>query len=120
MGSYSNLECTGLAVRVPSHARQQRLEADEDKAAKSIGISMSWWAGWHAALSRRRVAFFRGWKDREYKANMLRNAKDLQGLTIRAKESEIGAVEQFSFDDETWAIRYVRVNTEAGLTAGSF
>jgi hypothetical protein len=39
-------------------------------------------------------------------ATMFRNTKDLQGLTIRATNGEIGAVEQFYFDDETWAIRY--------------
>jgi hypothetical protein len=36
---------------------------------------------------------------------MLRNAKDLHGLTIRATDGEIGTVDRFHFEDETWAIR---------------
>ncbi len=46
---------------------------------------------------------------------MLRNAKDLQRLTIRATDGEIGTVEEFYFDDETWAIRYLTVNTGGWL-----
>jgi hypothetical protein len=46
---------------------------------------------------------------------MLQNAKDLQGLTIRAKDGELGSVEQFYFDDDTWAIRYLVVNTGGWL-----
>jgi hypothetical protein len=42
---------------------------------------------------------------------MLRNTKDLHGFTIRAKDGEIGTVDQFYFDDETWAIRYLTVDT---------
>jgi len=48
---------------------------------------------------------------REILETMLRNARDLQGLTIRATDGEIGAVEQLYFDYETWAIRYFTVNT---------
>jgi hypothetical protein len=46
---------------------------------------------------------------------MLRNAKELQGLTIRARDGELGSVEQFYFDDDTWAIRYLVVNTGGWL-----
>ena len=42
---------------------------------------------------------------------MLRNVKDLHGFTIRATDGEIGTVDQFYFDDETWAIRYLTVET---------
>jgi hypothetical protein len=44
--------------------------------------------------------------------NMLTNATHLKGLTIRATDGKLGTVEQFYFDDETWAIRYLIV--EAG------
>jgi hypothetical protein len=40
---------------------------------------------------------------------MLRNAKDLHGFTIQAIDGEIGTVDQFYFDDDTWAIRYLTV-----------
>src|SRR5690242_49151 len=42
---------------------------------------------------------------------MLRNTKDLHGLTIRATDGDMGTVDQFYFDDETWAIRYLMVET---------
>jgi hypothetical protein len=46
---------------------------------------------------------------------MLRNAKDLHGMTIRATDGEIGTVEQFYFDDETWVIRYLVLQTGGWL-----
>jgi hypothetical protein len=42
---------------------------------------------------------------------MLRNAKDLHGFTIRATDGEFGTVEQVYFDDDTWAVRYLIVET---------
>jgi hypothetical protein len=46
---------------------------------------------------------------------MLRNAQDLQGFSIQAADGEIGTVEQFYFDDETWVIRYLTINTGGWL-----
>jgi PRC-barrel domain len=46
---------------------------------------------------------------------MLRNAKDLHGLTIRATDGDIGTVDQFYFEDQTWAIRYLTVDTGGWL-----
>jgi hypothetical protein len=46
---------------------------------------------------------------------MLRNASQLKGLAIRATDGEIGSVEQFYFDDDTWAIRYLTVDTGGWL-----
>src|SRR5580658_7393104 len=46
---------------------------------------------------------------------MLRNTKDLHGFTIRATDGELGTVDQFYFDDETWAIRYLTVETGGWL-----
>ena len=42
---------------------------------------------------------------------MLKSVVQLQGGMIRATDGEIGRVEQFYFDDETWAIRHLVVNT---------
>jgi len=42
---------------------------------------------------------------------MLVNATHLKGLTIRAVDGEIGTVAQFYFDDVSWAIRYLVVDT---------
>ena len=46
---------------------------------------------------------------------MLTNATHLKGLAIRATDGELGTVEQFYFDDETWAIRYLIVETGGWL-----
>jgi PRC-barrel domain protein len=42
---------------------------------------------------------------------MLRSVKDLNGFKIVALDGEIGDVEEFYFDDERWALRYIVVNT---------
>ena len=46
---------------------------------------------------------------------MLTNANHLKGLVIQATDGEIGTVDQFYFDDETWAIRYLTVETGGWL-----
>ena len=47
---------------------------------------------------------------------MLRNVTRLKGFTIRARDGEIGTLDQFYFDDESWAIRYLVVNTGGWLS----
>jgi hypothetical protein len=47
---------------------------------------------------------------------MLTNAAHLKGLVIRATDGELGTVDQFYFDDETWAIRYLTVETGGWLS----
>jgi hypothetical protein len=46
---------------------------------------------------------------------MLMNAKNLNGLEIRGAEGDIGTVDEFYFDDESWAIRYLAVQTGGRL-----
>jgi hypothetical protein len=46
---------------------------------------------------------------------MLTNARNLKGLAIRATDGELGTVVQFYFDDETWGIRYLTVETGGWL-----
>ena len=46
---------------------------------------------------------------------MLTNATHLKGLVVRATDGELGSVDQFYFDDETWAIRYLTVETGGWL-----
>jgi hypothetical protein len=46
---------------------------------------------------------------------MLTNATFLKGLVIHATDGELGAVDQFYFDDETWGIRYLTVDTGGWL-----
>jgi hypothetical protein len=46
---------------------------------------------------------------------MLMNAKHLKGFTIGAVDGELGTVDDFYFDDETWAVRYLTVDTGGWL-----
>ena len=47
---------------------------------------------------------------------MLRNVKDLRGYAIRATDGVIGEVDDFYFDDEDWAVRYLIVDTGSWLS----
>jgi len=46
---------------------------------------------------------------------MLRDASELKGLAIRATDGELGTAKEFYFDDESWAIRYLTVETGGWL-----
>jgi hypothetical protein len=46
---------------------------------------------------------------------MLTNTVHLKGFVIRATDGELGTVDQAYFDDETWAIRYLTVETGGWL-----
>jgi PRC-barrel domain len=46
---------------------------------------------------------------------MLTNSTHLKGLEIHATDGEIGTVDEFYFDDETWAIRYLVAQTGGWL-----
>jgi hypothetical protein len=42
---------------------------------------------------------------------MVRSVNEIRKYHIQARDGEIGAVEDFLFDDDAWTIRYVVVNT---------
>jgi hypothetical protein len=46
---------------------------------------------------------------------MLTHAANLRGVVIRATDGELGTVDELYFDDETWAIRYLTVETGGWL-----
>lgn len=46
---------------------------------------------------------------------MLTKTTHLKGFSIRATDGELGTVDQLYFDDETWAIRYLTVDTGGWL-----
>jgi hypothetical protein len=46
---------------------------------------------------------------------MLTNSTFLKGLAIHATDGELGTVKEFYFDDETWTIRYLIVETGGWL-----
>ncbi len=42
---------------------------------------------------------------------MLRNIKNLTGFSLMATDGEVGEVKDFFFDDQTWTVRYMVVET---------
>lgn len=48
---------------------------------------------------------------------MFRTIKQLQGITVRGRDGELGTVTDCYFDDQEWAIRYIVVDSAAGLSA---
>jgi len=46
---------------------------------------------------------------------MLRKAKDLNGYKLSDLDGEIGAVQGFYFDDQSWTVRYLIANTGGWL-----
>lgn len=48
----------------------------------------------------------------------LRSTKEIEGYTISATDAEIGHVEDFIIDDESWSIRYMIINTNKWLPGG--
>lgn len=46
---------------------------------------------------------------------MLRNVNGLIGYAIRATDGDLGRVDEFYFDDQTWTIRYIVVETGTWL-----
>jgi hypothetical protein len=47
---------------------------------------------------------------------MLTNATFLKGLAVHATDGDLGTVDEFLFDDETWAVRYLVVDTGGWLS----
>ncbi|MEX1049700.1 MAG: PRC-barrel domain-containing protein [Akkermansiaceae bacterium] len=47
---------------------------------------------------------------------MLRTAKQLKGLKLRALDGEIGRIHEFLFDDAHWTVRYLVADTGTWLT----
>jgi sporulation protein YlmC with PRC-barrel domain len=51
-------------------------------------------------------------------SNHLRSFKEIKGYQIHAKDGEIGHVDDFILDDETWALRHVVVDTANWMPGG--
>ena len=48
---------------------------------------------------------------------MLKNIKEIYGTRLAATDGEIGHVKDFYFDDESWAVRYLIVDTGTWLSS---
>jgi len=46
---------------------------------------------------------------------MLRTAGELKGVTIQATDGDIGSVQDLYFDDHSWTVRYLVVDTGTWL-----
>jgi hypothetical protein len=46
---------------------------------------------------------------------MLRETKELRGFKLRAHDGDIGSVQEFYFDDQTWTVRYLVADTGSWL-----
>jgi hypothetical protein len=46
---------------------------------------------------------------------MLKNAALLKGLAVHALDGELGTVDEFYFDDKSWAVRYLTIETGGWL-----
>jgi hypothetical protein len=46
---------------------------------------------------------------------MLTNTKDLNGLVLRAVDGELGSVDEVYFDDQSWTVRYLTVDTDGWM-----
>ena len=69
------------------------------------------WGAWPYLVSKQQVPIV----DTEEKESWdphLRSTKDVTGHHIQAQDGEIGHVEDFIVDDETWAIRYMIIDTK--------
>jgi uncharacterized protein YrrD len=47
---------------------------------------------------------------------VLRKAKDLNGYKLDARDGEIGTVQEFYFDDQSWTVRYLIADTGGWLS----
>ncbi len=64
----------------------------------------------------REKATGKGWGEGEKKWDPhLRSTREVTGYNIQALDGEVGHVEDFIFDDQTWAIRYLVIDTENWL-----
>ena len=48
---------------------------------------------------------------------MLHTMNELEGYTVGATDGDIGHVKDFYFDDATWVIRYLIVDTGSWLSS---
>jgi len=67
--------------------------------------------GSHPYIMRQREKSRKSAKRRDVWDPHLRSSRDATGHHIQAEDGEIGHVEDFIIDDETWAIRYLIINT---------
>ena len=47
---------------------------------------------------------------------MITSAEDVRGLTVEARDGEIGTVTDLLFDDAGWSVRYLAVDTGGWLS----
>ena len=58
-----------------------------------------------------RYGFLQEEAEKKERDTHLRSTNAVSGYHIQASDGEVGNVEDFIVDDETWAIRYLIINT---------
>jgi len=95
------------------HGSASEVEKARDIIASTRPVNVTLHAAEVADSCRKIASINRFRKVRTKK--MLTNTSLLKGLAIRATDGDLGTVDQFYFDDETWAIRYLTVETGGWL-----
>jgi hypothetical protein len=68
--------------------------------------------GYYPNIERDSKEWKRAVKEEKSWDSHLRSTNDVSGHHIQAKDGEIGHVQDFIIDDETWAIRYLVIDTK--------
>jgi uncharacterized protein YrrD len=71
----------------------------------------------HRSISQRRVILEALLDVLEGERTVLRSMSDLEGYVIRATDGPIGHVKDFYFDDKSWVVRYLIVDTGSWLSS---
>ena len=92
----------------PPGSRQDAMHDDSSKSPQVWGavrfphpVSTQGGGESHASNNRKKSS----------SSTLLRSTRDLHGFTLAASDGEIGHVDDFIIDDETWRIRYLVVDT---------
>jgi uncharacterized protein YrrD len=92
----------------PPGSRQEGMHDDSTEAPQVWGSVRSP----HPVRSQGKDEFHaRSRREQSSSSNLVRSTRDLQGFTLAASDGEIGHVDDFILDDETWTIRYLVVDT---------
>ena len=104
-------------VRIPGKSRSFIGQNGRNGAARAVVVGAATGFTVEVAMVCDQLAVQVASKTRPGRTKaLLTNANQLKGLTIRATDGDLGIVDQFYFDDEIWAIRYLTVDTGGWLT----
>lgn len=95
-------------------SRQYEEDYHRHYGAPNYWTGPSMW-GAHQYIMRDRTQWQTSTQNQEQWDSNLRSTKDVMGHDIQANDGEIGHVEDFIIDDDSWAIRYLVLDTKKWL-----